>query len=65
MVRQKTGTYQQLLKDLDKEGYVRVRVNGKIIRTDVEIALDRYKKHVIEIMIDRLESPDRVPIPPL
>jgi len=40
-------------------------VNGKIIRTDVEIALDRYKKHVIEIMIDRLESPDRVPIPPL
>ena len=59
LVRQKKGTYQQLLKDLDKEGYARVRVNGKIIRTDEEIALDRYKKHDIEIVIDRLETSDR------
>jgi excinuclease ABC subunit A len=59
IVRQKKGTYQQLLKDLNKEGYARVRVNGKIIRTDEEITLDRYKKHDIEIVIDRLESGDR------
>ncbi|MEN6442968.1 MAG: excinuclease ABC subunit UvrA [Methanoregula sp.] len=59
IVRQKKGTYQQLLKDLDKEGYARVRVNGKIIRTDEEITLDRYKKHDIEIVIDRLETSDR------
>jgi excinuclease ABC subunit A len=59
IVRQKKGTYQQLLKDLNKEGYARVRVNGKIIRTDEEIALDRYKKHDIEIVIDRLETSDR------
>ena len=59
VVRQKKGTYQQLLKDLNKEGYARVRVNKKIIRTDEEIALDRYKKQDIEIMIDRLETSDR------
>lgn len=59
IVRQKKGTYQQLLKDLNKEGYARVRVNGKIIRTDEEIALDRYKKQDIEIVIDRLASTDR------
>jgi len=59
VVRQKKGTYQQLLKDLNKEGYARVRVNGTIIRTDEEIALDRYKKHDIEIVIDRLETSDR------
>ncbi len=59
IVRQKKGTYQQLLKDLNKEGFTRVRVNGKIIRTDEEIALDRYKKQDIEIVIDRLDSSDR------
>ena len=59
IVRQKKGTYQQLLKDLNKEGYARVRVNGKIIRTDEEIALDRYKKQDIEIVIDRLDASDR------
>jgi excinuclease ABC subunit A len=56
IVRQKKGTYQQLLKDLNKEGYARVRVNGKIIRTDEEISLDRYKKQDIEIVIDRLDA---------
>ncbi|MDD4498742.1 MAG: excinuclease ABC subunit UvrA, partial [Methanosarcinaceae archaeon] len=55
IVRQKKGTYQQLFKDLDAEGFARVRVNGKICRTDDEISLDRYKKHDIEVVIDRLD----------
>ncbi|HNX16903.1 MAG TPA: excinuclease ABC subunit UvrA [Methanoregula sp.] len=59
VIRQKKGTYQQLLRDLNAEGYARVRVNKKIIRTDEEIKLDRYKKHDIEIVIDRLETTDR------
>jgi excinuclease ABC subunit A len=59
IVRQKKGTYQQLLKDLNKEGFTRVRVNGKIIRTDEEIKLDRYKMQDIEIIIDRLDSSDK------
>ncbi len=59
IVRQKKGTYQQIFKDLYKEGYMRVRVNGEIHRTDDEITLERYRKHDIEIVIDRLTTDDR------
>ena len=55
MIRQKKGTYGQLFKDLNSEGFARVRVNGEIRRTEEEIELDRYKKHDIEIVLDRLE----------
>lgn len=59
LVRQKKGTYQQLFRDLDREGYARVRVNGTIYRTDDEITLERYQKHDIEVVIDRLATEDR------
>ncbi|MGI6022746.1 MAG: excinuclease ABC subunit UvrA [Methanoculleus sp.] len=59
VVRQKKGTYQQVFKDLDREGYTRVRVNGEIFRTDEEITLERYQKHDIEVIIDRLDAGDR------
>ncbi len=55
VVRQKKGTYGQLFHDLNAEGFARVRVNGEIRRTDEEIELDRYKKHDIEVVIDRLD----------
>ncbi len=59
VVRQKKGTYGQLLRDLNHEGYARARVNGEIRRTDEEVPLERYQKHDIEIVIDRLETADR------
>lgn len=59
VVRQKKGTYEQLFKDLNEEGYSRVRVNKTIYRTDEEIQLERYKKHDIEIVVDRLDVRDR------
>ena len=59
VVRQKKGTYQQVFKDLNQEGYTRVRVNGEIHRTDDDITLERYKKHDIEVVIDRLDAGDR------
>jgi excinuclease ABC subunit A len=58
VVRQKKGTYEQLFKDLNKEGYTRIRVNKTIYRTDEKITLERYKKHDIEIVIDRVETSD-------
>ncbi len=54
IVRQKKGTYEQLFKDLNKDGYLRVRVDNANYRTDEVITLDRYKKHDIAIIIDRL-----------
>ena len=59
IIRQKKGTYEQLFIDLNKEGYTKVRVDKGLYRTDEKIVLDRYKKHDIEIVIDRLEPKDK------
>ncbi|MBU0497045.1 MAG: excinuclease ABC subunit UvrA [Candidatus Thermoplasmatota archaeon] len=59
IIRQKKGTYEQLFKEFNKEGYTRVRVNKEIKRTDETITLERYKKHDIEIVIDRIDVSDR------
>ncbi len=59
IVRQKKGTYEKLISDLNKDGYTRVRVNKKIQRTDEKVKLERYKKHDIDIVIDRLETSDK------
>ncbi|MGV8152459.1 MAG: excinuclease ABC subunit UvrA [Candidatus Nanoarchaeia archaeon] len=58
IIRQKKGTYEQLIKDLGSEGFSKVRVNGKIYRTDEKIRLERYKKHDIEIVVDKIETKD-------
>jgi excinuclease ABC subunit A len=59
IVRQKKGTYEKLVSDLNQEGYTRVRVDGSLKRTDEKLNLERYVKHDIEIVIDRVEVNDR------
>ena len=59
IIRQKKGTYEQLLKDLFDEGYARVRINNSIQRTDEKINLERYKKHDIDVVIDTINTSDR------
>ncbi len=59
IIRQKKGTYEQLILDLNKEGYSRVRVNKKIYKTDESIHLSRYEKHDIEIVIDRINAKEK------
>jgi len=59
IVRQKKGTYEKLIKDLNKEGHMRARVNGEIKRTDEKIPLERYKKHDIDVVIDRVDVSDK------
>ena len=54
VIRQKKGTYEKFITDLNKDGFLRVRVNGKIYRTDEKIKLERYKKHDIDIVVDRV-----------
>lgn len=58
IIRQKKGSYEQLIKDLGKEGFVRVRVNGAFLRTDEKIVLTRYQMHDIEAVIDRVPASD-------
>jgi excinuclease ABC subunit A len=55
LVKGRTGTYEELFARLLKEGYTRIRVDGKIYSLDESIQLDRYKKHTIDILIDRIK----------
>ncbi|KAA3643722.1 MAG: excinuclease ABC subunit UvrA, partial [Bacteroidetes bacterium] len=55
IVKGRKGHYRELFKNILKQGFLRVRVDGKIIEIDRSLQLDRYKVHDIEIVIDRLE----------
>ncbi|MFA5724057.1 MAG: excinuclease ABC subunit UvrA [Candidatus Pacearchaeota archaeon] len=59
IIRQKKGTYEKLLEDLNKEGFTKARVNKKIIRTDEKIKLIRYEKQDIEIVMDKVSTDDK------
>ncbi|MDO5844958.1 MAG: excinuclease ABC subunit UvrA [Methanocorpusculum sp.] len=59
VIRKKKGTYEQLFKDLNADGFTRVRVDGEIKRTDEEIKLARYVMHNIDIVVDRLDVSDK------
>lgn len=49
------GEFTQLIADLRKEGFARVRIDGQIHRLDAEdIALDKKFKHTIEVIVDRV-----------
>jgi excinuclease ABC subunit A len=54
IIRDKKGTYETLIADLNKDGYEYVFVNEKLIRTTDKVNLERYKKHNIEIVLDKL-----------
>jgi len=54
VVRGRKGEYKKELEKYAKEGYVRARVDGKLVGLDEPIALDRRKNHTIEIVVDRL-----------
>ncbi|MEL7625551.1 MAG: excinuclease ABC subunit UvrA [Anaerolineaceae bacterium] len=54
MVRERKGTYQALFNEITKSGFARVRVDGEVYSLEDEIELDRYKKHTIEAVVDRL-----------
>jgi len=55
LVRDRKGEHQTILKDLQKAGFVRVRVDGKINDLSEEFQLDKNKKHTIEVVVDRLQ----------
>lgn len=54
------GEYQQVFKDIQKEGFVRVRVDGKSYELTEKINLDKKKKHTIDIVVDRLHLKDGI-----
>ncbi|MFA6233209.1 MAG: excinuclease ABC subunit UvrA [Bacteroidota bacterium] len=54
VVRGRKGHYRELFEQIQKDGFTKVRVDGKLLEIENELKVDRYKIHNIEIVVDRL-----------
>jgi excinuclease ABC subunit A len=55
LVRQQKGEFRDVLEQLKKEGYLRVRVDRVLHHLDQPIKLDPKKTHTLEVVVDRLK----------
>lgn len=60
VIRGRKGEYTKLLEDFNKEGFVRVRIDGQVYELTDDIEIDRKKKHNIDIIVDRLVIKDDI-----
>lgn len=60
IVSGRKGEYSKLLQEVQKQGFVRVRVNGEIRDLSEKIELEKNKKHSIEVVVDRIVVKDDV-----
>lgn len=54
VVKGRKGQHIKLLEKIKKSGFVRARIDGNLYDLSEEINLDKNKKHIIEIVVDRL-----------
>ncbi|WP_321326100.1 excinuclease ABC subunit UvrA [Thiomicrorhabdus sp.] len=55
IVRGKKGEHHNLLDELQAQGFIRARIDGKVMDLDGTIELDKNKKHDIEVIVDRFK----------
>ncbi len=53
-VRGRKGEYKDIFRQVQRDGFTRARVDGKLVELDKAIKLDKDKKHTIEVVVDRL-----------
>ncbi|MFQ5493566.1 MAG: excinuclease ABC subunit UvrA, partial [Candidatus Dojkabacteria bacterium] len=58
VVKNRKGTYEELFQRYLSQGFIRARVNGEMYSLEEDIKLDRYKKHNIDVIVDRLVVED-------
>ncbi len=58
LVRGKKGEHKDILSGIQKSGFSRVRVDGKIYELPIKLKLAKYKTHNIEVVVDRLTLKD-------
>jgi excinuclease ABC subunit A len=58
VVRGRKGTHEEVLKQALADGYVRARIDGVPVDLAERVSLAKTKKHDVEIVVDRLVSPD-------
>ena len=59
LVRGRKGHYKDLLEQMRKRGYTQIRIDGQLCELNEITALDRYKPHFIELVIDRLKPAEK------
>ena len=60
VVRGRKGQFKEVFKEIAREGFVRVRVDGRIRDVSKRIILHKDKKHRIEVVVDRIILEDEV-----
>ncbi len=64
LIREKKGSFSDMLESLRHKGYVRAMIDGVMVRLDEEIELSKTKKHTIKVVIDRIviksDNKDRI-----
>ncbi len=55
LVKGRKGHYKELFEQFRKRGYTQMRIDGEICELNEVEALDRYKAHFIELVVDRLK----------
>ena len=53
LVREKKGTFADILQNMREQGFVRAIIDGVMVRLDEDIELSKTKKHTIKLVIDR------------
>ena len=59
MLSRKKGEHKKVFEKIQKDGYVRVRVDGEMHEVTEEFNLEKNKKHNIEIVVDRIVVSDK------
>jgi excinuclease ABC subunit A len=54
MIREKKGSFADLIESLRQKGYIRAMIDGVMVRLDEDIELSKTKKHTIKAVIDRV-----------
>ena len=60
VIRQRKGTYQKVFEDVKRQGFVRVRVDGEFHHVEDDIEMERYVKHDIDVVVDRIAVKDDI-----
>ena len=59
VARNRKGEYQDVFARAKKDGFARVRVNGRVHSLDEPIVLNKKLKHLVDIVVDRIRIPAR------
>ena len=54
IVRGRKGEYKNVIEEVRRSGFLRARIDGRLVELEEDISLDKNKKHNIEVVVDRI-----------